>query len=522
MNKCLFFALIYSFVFAMPVESKVIQILHTNDTHSYLESARHDAHIGGAARLKALIDYYKLKAQEEGVKTLVFDAGDFLEGNLYYLAERGRKAFEIHNEMGLDFGALGNHDYLMGTKELDKILGEMDLKFSLVTANLKIGSQFKNIRNKIIPYKEFEIEGFKMAVLGLTTDEVYYKWRFEGGEVTDPIKAAKDYEKILSSRGNDFIIGLTHLGVLKDIELVEKTKYIDLVIGGHSHTALFKPAYVINKNKNVVPIVQAGMHTEYLGRIVVDLVKHRPLKILSYELIPVKYEARDEVIKGMVDEANFELEATYGKEWLNEKIGETDLRAHDINGSRKWAYFITDSMKEKTGADIAIHSPLMNGEDYPVGSITRRDLINSIPRVFELSEKFGWNIYTVKIKGVWLRAAFEALTHFKQPMAFSGLKMTREKTKHGLKFKRLLVNGKMINPFKVYTVAFTEGIVRGAKGISLYTNTILRHPIDTQFKIWATLEEAIGAKREKTIEISRMTEDNHESILPEEFLGESL
>ena len=151
-------------IFYEQSQAKIIQILHMNDTHSYLESTRHDSNKGGAARLKSLIDYYKQKAQEEGIKTLVFDAGDFMEGNLFYLAENGRKSFEVHNEMGLDFGALGNHDYLMGTSELDKILGEIDLKYSLVTANLKISSQFKNIRSKIIPYKEIEIEVSQSAV----------------------------------------------------------------------------------------------------------------------------------------------------------------------------------------------------------------------------------------------------------------------------------------------------------------------------------------------------------------------
>ena len=497
-------------------EAKLIQILHTNDTHSYLDSTHHNGEIGGAARLKSLIDFYKNKAAEEGIKSLVMDAGDFTEGNLYYMADQGRKVFEVHNEMGYDFGALGNHDYLMGTRDLDKILGEMDLKFSLVAANLEMNSNFKNLREKIRPYKEIEIDGIKIGVLGLTTNEIFYKWRFEGGLITNPYKAAKKYEEVLKARNNDFIIALTHIGVLKDIKLAERTKYIDLIVGGHSHTALFQPSFGVNKNKRSVPIVQAGMHTEYLGKLVVDLVKGQPLKVVSYELIPVKYEARDTKINSIVEEANNDLDTAYGKEWLDEKVGYSDLKLNDKDGSRKWAYFITDSMKEKSQADIAIHTPFMNGEDYPIGNVTRRDLFNSIPRVYDLTEKYGWTIYTTKIKGVWLRLVFEALSHFGQPLTFSGLKLEYTKTEHGIKIQHLLINGSKINPFKYYTVAFTEGIVRGAEGVSPYTTALLRSPKNTKFKIWSTLEEKVGQsmKLMKKININNISEDNHLLIMP--------
>lgn len=508
------FIAIFTFMNAHNSEARLVQILHTNDTHSYLNSATHDENTGGSARLKSLIDFYKNKAQEDKIKTIVMDAGDFTEGNLYYMADNARKVFEIHNEMGYDVGSLGNHDYLMGTHDLDKILGEMDLKFSLVAANLKISSNFKNIREKITPYKELEIDGIKIAVLGLTTNEIFYSWRFEGGQVTNPYKAAKHYEQVLKQRNNDFIIALTHIGVLNDIKLAERTKYIDLIVGGHSHTALYEASYGVNKNKRRVPIVQAGMHTEYLGRLVVDLVKGKPLKVVSYELVPVKYEAADTKIKSMVEEANNDLDSAYGKEWLDEKVGYSDLKANDKEGARKWAYFITDSMKEKSGADIAIHTPFMNGEDFPVGAITRRDLFNSIPRVFDLTEKFGWNIYTTRIKGVWLRLVFEALTHFGQPLTFSGVNIGYTKTEHGIKVKHLLVNGKTINPFKYYTVAFTEGIVRGAEGISPYTSALLRSPKNTKFKIWSTLEEKVG-QSVRGLSINKTKEDNnHQLIMP--------
>ena len=501
-------------LFGTPAHAVRLQILHTNDTHSYLDSATHNKNVGGAARLKSLIDFHKKQAAEKGLDTIVVDSGDFLEGNIYYMAHDGKRSFEVHNEMGYDMGTLGNHDYQMGSDELNKILGDMDLKFSLLVANLKAEKKYEHIRNKIQPYKEIELGGLKIAFLGLTTDEILYRWRLTTGAISNPIEAGQEYEKKLKNRGNDFIIALTHIGVLRDVKLAEKTRYIDLIVGGHSHTALFEPVYAINKDKGRVPIVQAGQHTEFLGKLVVDMQKGKQIRVVSYELLPVTMQTSnnpDPAITEMVKQADTELDASYGKEWLEEKIGYSDLKPKDEQGARKWAYFITDALREKTGADIAIHSPSMNGDNYPVGDISRRSIVNSIPRVFEMSQKYGWDIYTTKIKGAWLRLTIDALSYVGQPLTFSGLKMEYERGPLGFKIRHVTINGQKINPFKTYTVAFTEGIIRGAEGIDPRTVAILRNPKNTGFKIWATLEERIKNLR---VPISEITEEGHTTVWP--------
>ena len=206
------------------VDAKIIQILHTNDTHSYLAYSTHQPNQGGMARMKALIDQYKSEALQKNIKSIVLDAGDFLEGNVFYLAEEGRKSFEIHNEMGYDASAVGNHDYLMGSENLDQLLGSIDLKFSLLASNISVNKKFNNIRTKINPYTELNIDGIKVAILGLTTNDRLYKWSLDDSEITDPIKTAQYYEDELKQRGNDVIIALTHIGVLEDLKLAKKTK----------------------------------------------------------------------------------------------------------------------------------------------------------------------------------------------------------------------------------------------------------------------------------------------------------
>ena len=86
------------------------------------------------------------------------------------------------------------------------------------------------------PYWETEIDGVKIGVLGLTTDDLLYEWRIGDGYIGNEYKAAKKYAKELRERGNDIVIALTHMGLSKDKKLAKKVPEIDLIVGGTAMT----------------------------------------------------------------------------------------------------------------------------------------------------------------------------------------------------------------------------------------------------------------------------------------------
>jgi 5'-nucleotidase len=49
--------------------------------------------------------------------------------------------------------------------------------------------------------------------------------------------------------------------------LAEKTKNIDLIIGGHTHTFLEKPQVILNNENKEVQITQVGWAGIWLGQI---------------------------------------------------------------------------------------------------------------------------------------------------------------------------------------------------------------------------------------------------------------
>lgn len=482
-------------VMTLSVQATKIQILHTNDLHSHLDHTDHLEGQGGYARLKTLIASEKKSALENGMFNLTMDAGDFLEGNIYYLADKGRKVFELHDMMGFDVVTIGNHDYLMGTDDLDAILGDVKPSFSFLGANLFTSDKYKNIKEQLKPFTEFEHDGVKIGVLGLTTNDILYKWRINDGGIKNEYDTCKEYAEILRQRGNDVIIALTHMGLSKDKKLAKKCPEVDVIVGGHSHHILEEVLYVENNHHKRVPIVQTGFHGRFLGKLNIDFdKKERRVTVDNYELIPVLANENLEVL-AKVEDANEDLYEEYGEEWLNEVVGRSGLSSPLEGGNKHiWGHFINDSMKEQTNTDFSIHVEPLSGLNYPTHTdITRRDLYNGNPRTFEFDRKFGYNVYTAKIRGGLIKSLFKIVSRTGLPLYVSGITFDiKRETDKGIVIENLRYKGEKIKTFKFYTVSFTEAIVRGGYSISKLTKLILKDGADSGISMWETMENKLS------------------------------
>jgi 5'-nucleotidase / UDP-sugar diphosphatase len=508
LRKILFFSILS---ISLPLEARLIQILHTNDVHSFFEHSDHQPAVGGYARLKSLIEKYKKEGLDKNIPTLVVDAGDFMEGNLFYMAGEGRRSFDIQNQMGYDAVVVGNHDYLMGTQSLDDIVGDVPPNFAYLGANMVIHDKYTNLKNHMRPYKEFEIDGIKLAFLGLTTDEIVFEWRVTDGKINKPISVAKKYEKILKKRGNNVVIALTHLGLKKDKKLAKKTKYIDLVIGGHSHDSLYRPYFQKNRLKKKVPIVQAGQHGEKLGRIIIDIDKNGIRKVVKYELIDVVNIDKDEEVDDYVQETKKEVEDYFGKKYLEELVGYSALQRSTENVRMLWSFYVTEAMLDSVGSQVSMHTPGMTSGNFPIGDITRKDVMNSHPRWFDFKDKFGWYVYRAKVPGVLIKAVFQAVMNLGIPLSISGVTFKWKKNIFGKKVVRnIRINGKRIRWWKGYDMAFPEGVIRGGLAISPLVGWILRKSYRTKVTVFDAIEAKI--KRDGTIPEDYLNSSNKENM----------
>ena len=255
-------------------ETKKITILHTNDVHSHIDPFPADhprnANMGGAARRAALIE--NIRKEEENV--LLLDAGDIFQGTPYFNYYGGELEFKLMSMMQYDLATMGNHDFDNG---IDGFYAQLPhAEFEFVSANY----DFKNtVLNEIVkPYKIFNKDGIKIGIfgLGVELDGLVDKKLYKETVYNNPIEVAQDMTRILKEEQKcDLVICLSHLGYsyknepykVSDLELAKKTKNIDLIIGGHTHTFLEKPVVEKNSEGKDVLINQVGCYGINLGKI---------------------------------------------------------------------------------------------------------------------------------------------------------------------------------------------------------------------------------------------------------------
>ena len=256
------------------IETKKITILHTNDVHSHIDPFPVDhprnPNMGGAARRAAIIE--NIRKEEEHV--LLLDAGDIFQGTPYFNYYGGELEFKLMSMMQYDLATIGNHDFDNGIEGLYAQLPHAQFEF--VSANY----DFKNtvLDSHVKPYKIFNKGGIKIGVfgLGIELEGLVDKKAYKETVYLNPIEVAQDMARILKhNKKCDLVICLSHLGFsyknepnkVSDLDLAKKTKDIDSIIGGHTHTFLEKPVIQKNSEGKEVMINQVGCYGINLGRV---------------------------------------------------------------------------------------------------------------------------------------------------------------------------------------------------------------------------------------------------------------
>ena len=255
-------------------DSKTITILHTNDVHSHIDPFPvNDASFpnsGGVVARSVLIN----KLRKINPNTLLFDAGDIFQGTPYFNFFGGEIELKLMSKMGYNAATLGNHEFDNGVDHLANSLENAN--FSIINSNyVTYGTA---LENKIERFKIFEIDDVKIGVFGLGIDlkGLVEKKLYEGVKYLDPIGISNEVSEHLKEKEDcKIIICLSHLGYkinydkggMCDLLLAEKTKNIDLIIGGHSHTFMEKPAIVKNLIGKNVLINQVGCFGINLGKV---------------------------------------------------------------------------------------------------------------------------------------------------------------------------------------------------------------------------------------------------------------
>ncbi|UPS90635.1 bifunctional UDP-sugar hydrolase/5'-nucleotidase [Bizionia sp. M204] len=260
--------------FSSPEKTTKITILHTNDVHSHIdpfgpEDGR-NPNKGGVARRATLIDAIRT----ENPNTLLLDAGDIFQGTPYFNYYGGELEFKLMSKLKYDAATIGNHDFDNGLNGLHAQLPHAE--FDFLSANYDFSNTIMD--GFVKPYKTFTKNGIKIGVFGLGIElaGLVDKSMYKETKYLDPVEISQDMTRILKENEKcDLVICLSHMGYyyknnsdkISDLSLAAKTKDIDLIIGGHTHTFLSKPTVVKNSLGKNMLVNQVGCFGINLGKI---------------------------------------------------------------------------------------------------------------------------------------------------------------------------------------------------------------------------------------------------------------
>lgn len=272
-------------LFAAEETNKIkLTILHTNDVHSRLDpfpmDGSNNAGLGGVAARAELIK--KIRAEEEHV--LLLDAGDIFQGTPYFNLYKGEPEIKVMTMMGYDAATMGNHDFDAGLENFANQL--QHARFPILMNNYDF--THTPMESKYVPYKIFKKGSLKIGVTGvgiemkgLVPDNLFGETKY-----LDPIqKASETAEYLKRNEKCDLVICLSHLGYkysdnkVSDRVLAKESEFVDIIIGGHTHTFMDKPETIVNKKGQDVLINQVGWAGIVLGRIDVEFSNTKKKKL---------------------------------------------------------------------------------------------------------------------------------------------------------------------------------------------------------------------------------------------------
>ena len=247
-----------------------LTILHTNDTHSHIFPVNNGKYkgFGGMAQRAQLIK----DIRKDNRNVLLLDAGDIFQGTPYFNFFGGEVEYKLMSRMKYDAVTLGNHDFDNGIEGLNKQLKHAS--FDFINSNYDFNNTV--LKNKIKKYRVFVKDNIRIGVfgLGIELEGLVPEKLYDGIVYKDPIRNANYYSSLLKDKEKcNLVVCLSHLGLkydtnkISDIEIAKKTKNIDVIIGGHTHTFLEKPILIKNKINKDVLINQVGWAGINLGRI---------------------------------------------------------------------------------------------------------------------------------------------------------------------------------------------------------------------------------------------------------------
>ena len=340
-------------------ERRELHILSINDPHAAMEQF---------PRLGFVADSLRTLYPD----LLILSAGDNRSGDPI------NDMFEIPaypvvalmNQIGFHATVIGNHEYDSNQDGLARLINLS--AFSTLCANMEPDPKWKM---HVKPYQVFDCGGIFVGVIGITAlgsmgIPESHPARLTDIKFMDPLETIRKYQFLREKC--DVILLLSHLGFETDVKFSAELPWVDIIIGGHSHTQLDG-----GEMHNGILITQNGKSIPY--------ATHSTLVLQGGKIVEKKAERI--AVKGMPGENKTvaELVRYFSENPVFKRVlavAETPFENREELGC-----MVCDAYLAETGADISYQNAGgVRIENHPAGDMTMGDVMKMDPFQNDLVE----------------------------------------------------------------------------------------------------------------------------------------
>jgi len=409
-----------------------VVIMHTNDIRGHVLAGPESA---GSARLAAAVRQVK--------PDLMLDAGESFSGTLLSDMFFGEPVVKAMNAIGYDAATVGASEFAFGIHALESRAREAN--FPLLSANGN--SPISEIQLAAI----FNAQGVRIAVIGLTSEEVMYTGRPQNVkyvDVADPVRTLESALPRIRDRA-DCIILLTNVDASEEQRLARAFPEIRVIIGAGDSAEL--PVRV-----GQTTIVSAGKFGKYAGKL--DLTfNDGKLNRVESRLVPLEDVDPDPTVAQLLEP----YEAKFNKA-LVQVLGHASGDFSRATGQESHiGNLLADAVRAKTRADIAILNPADPQAGIRKGPITSQTILAVLP--------YESTLVTMRLNGAQIKRILGRTL-----MSVSGVRMKLDVTKpEGKRLQSVrLDDGTSIKDKEFYSVVTTND-TEFANGLDLEETGIL-------------------------------------------------
>ncbi len=447
MFLCLSFSFLFTAQAAAEQSGKTVDILFLHDTHSHLNSFLtvqddQDMVLGGFARIKTLVK----QAKAENPDTLVLDAGDFSMGTLVQtIYHSDAPELRMLGALECEVTTLGNHEFdyrsegLVGTLFAASASGEPVP--AMVLCNIDwdgmeaqgLTEDQQLLKDAFTAYgmKDYVVldkGGIKIAVLGVFGEDSLACAPTCVLKFKDASKAAAAVvSEIREKEDVDLIVCVSHSGTnenekkSEDEILAKNVPEIDLIISGHTHTALAEPI-----RQGDTYIVSCGEYGKNLGSLTMRQTEEGRWEAADYELIPVTVEIPSDIpTQEKIDALMEDVDAGYLSRFgytRKQVLAQNNIAfssLHDISRvhtghnlgnllADAFVYTVENAPDfDGNPVDVALAPSGCIRDTFAIGDITVEDVFNAYSLGIGLDGVPGYPLISMYLTGAELKTGAE-------------------------------------------------------------------------------------------------------------------